>query len=261
MKNFAANLSMLFTEYDFLDRFAKASQYGFSAVEYLFPFDYDAILLQKKLQENNLIQEIFNLYPGNWDKGDRGLAALAHRQSEFDASLHQGLHYAQMLNCKKIHIMAGLIETSTPYESYEETYIANMQKAADFFAPHKITLLIEPLNTYSMPNYFIAHQSQGAELIQKINRSNVRLQFDLFHAQMMDGNITQLLMKYQDIIGHIQIASIPNRHEPHLEEINFRYFYELIQSINYQGAIGLEYNPRTTTKDGLDDFCQYMEKF
>lgn len=260
MAKFAANLTMLFTEVDFLDRFQKANESGFEKVEYLFPYAYEPALLAQKLKENQLQQEMFNLPAGNWDQGDKGLAALPGRLAEFQQSLGTALTYAQALDCKKLHIMAGVIDLQKDYKIYEDTFVDNFQKAADFFAPHGILLLIEPLNVYSVPNYFITHQAHAVELIKKIDRSNVKLQFDLFHAQIMDGDITRNMREFGSFIGHIQVASVPSRHEPVFEEINFRYFCELADEIGYRAYIGLEYNPLTTTEEGLSWLEDYRKQ-
>lgn len=259
MRNFAANLSMLFTEYDFLERFAVARSNGFTHVEYLFPFDYTPQLLKQKLEENHLQQELFNLYPGDWDNGERGIAIMPDRIDEFNKSLEQGLTYALALNCKKIHILSGVINKHTHPDIYEQTWMNNIRNAADFFIDYDITILLEPLNYRNMPGYFLTHQRQAVELIKKIGRKNVKLQFDLFHAQIMDGDISTLLFELKDYVGHIQVASVPNRHEPHLEEINFRYFCEVIEQINYQGYIGLEYHPKATTQKGLQQLKEYFQ--
>ncbi len=258
MVQFAANLTMLFTEVDFLDRFEKAHKAGFKAIEYLFPYAYDPEQLAQKLNQFHLIQELFNAPPGNWDAGDRGLAALPERKEEFLTSLPIALQYLQALNCHKLHIMAGVIPENCDRSIYEKTFIENFRYAADFFAPYNITLLVEPLNTRSVPNYFINKHRDAMRLIKLIDRANVKLQFDLFHAQIMEGDFTQLLKDFHQDIGHIQVASIPNRFEPTFEEVNFRYFCEIVDAIaGYQGYIGLEYTPKTTTEEGLI----WLEKF
>ncbi len=252
MAKFAANLTMLFNEYDFLDRFEQAHKAGFKAVEYLFPYAYKADELAQKLQKFNLHQELFNAPPGDWDGGDRGLAALPERKEEFLASLPVALDYLQKLGCKKLHIMAGVIPSGEERKIYEETFIENFRIAADFFAPHNITLLIEPLNTRSVPDYFVNTHREASRLIKLIGKDNVKLQFDLFHAQIMEGDFTQLLNDLKADIAHIQVASIPSRFEPHLEEVNFKYFCELSNALaQYDGYIGLEYSPKTTTEEGL----------
>ncbi|MFV0322610.1 MAG: 2-oxo-tetronate isomerase [Alphaproteobacteria bacterium] len=258
MRNFAANLSMLFTEYDFLERFAAAHSHGFTHVEYLFPFDYAPELLQQKLAENQLSQELFNLYPGDWEGGERGIAIFPEHIAAFNQSLEQGLTYALALDCKKVHILSGIMAPDVHREIYEETLINNIRKAADLFIDYGITILLEPLNNRSVPGYFLSHQRQAVNLIKKINRKNVKLQFDLFHAQIMDGDISTLLTELKDYIGHIQVASIPSRNEPHLEEINFAYFCLLIEQIGYKGCIGLEYNPKSTTEAGLKQLKDYF---
>lgn len=258
MAKFAANLTMLFTELPFMERFDAAKNAGFKAVEFLFPYDYEPSDIANKLISLDLEQALFNMPPGNWDAGERGIAALPGREIEFKTSVDTALLYAEALNCKKVHAMSGVTDNTYSYEQHVETFISNIRYAADKFAEKGITLLIEPLNTRAAPGYFIAHQRKAVELINKVDRPNVKLQFDVFHAQIMDGDITEMIRDLAADIGHIQIASIPDRHEPDEGELNYTHVYKILDEVNYMGWVGCEYNPRGETLDGLDWLKPYL---
>lgn len=258
MAKFAANLTMLFTELPFLDRFAAAKNAGFQAVEFLFPYDYEPAVVAEKLHTLGLEQALFNMPPGDWEAGERGIAALPGREDEFRKSVDIALCYAEALNCKKVHAMAGILDPDYSYEQHVETFINNIRYAADKFAENDISLLIEPLNSRVVPGYFISHQREAAELINKIERDNVKLQFDVFHAQIMDGDISNLIQDLSGFIGHIQIASIPDRHEPDEGELNYSHVYNVLDREGYAGWIGCEYNPRETTLKGLGWVKPYL---
>ena len=258
MAKFAANLTMLFTEVPFLERFERAHNAGFKAVEYLFPYAFDADLLAEKLQQYGFEQALFNMPPGDWDAGERGFAAIPGRKLEFQESVKTALIYAKALKCKKVHAMSGLVDPSFTREQHTNTFISNIRFAADAFAEHGIELMIEPLNTRDVPNYFIAHQRQAAELIRQVERSNVKLQLDLYHAQIMDGDLTHLIHDLADITGHIQIASIPTRNEPSEGEVNYPYLFKVLDESGYDGWIGCEYNPKNKTEEGLGWVKPYL---
>lgn len=252
MHKLAANLSMLFTEVPFLARFEHAKLAGFEAVEYLFPYAFEAKAIAHELQTHGLTQALFNFYPGDFDKGERGIAALPDRIDEFKESVEQAIGYATQLKCKKLHVMAGIIDHRIDHQTHVETFIQNLRYAADKVAKYDITLMIEPLNHRDVPGYFIVNQRKAVELINLIQRDNVKLQFDLYHAQIMDGDITRLLNEVAPFIGHIQIASVPDRHEPHLGELNIQHFFNTLKSLKYSGFIGCEYHPKGQTLAGLD---------
>jgi len=258
MPKFAANLTMLFTEVEFMERFERAHNSGFTAVEYLFPYAFAAQDLAQKLQEYGLTQALFNMPPGDWDKGERGFAAIPGREQEFEKSVETALTYARALNCKKVHAMSGIIDKRFTREEHVNTFIKNIRFAADAFAKHNITLLIEPLNNRDVPNYFIAHQREAAQLIKQVNRANVKLQLDLYHAQIMDGDLTYLIQDLADVTGHIQIASVPNRHEPSEGEINYPHLFNVLDESGYNGWIGCEYNPKNQTEEGLTWVTPYL---
>ncbi len=258
MPKFAANLSMLFTEVDFLERFEAAAHAKFQAVEYLFPYAYEANVLKDKLDTHQLQQVLFNMYPGLWDKGERGLAALPHRIAEFEQHAEQALAYALALDCPQVHIMSGVKNPHFSEQAHEDTFIRNMRFVADLFAPHHINALIEPLNHFDVPHYFVSRQYDAVSLIQKVDRENVKLQLDYYHAQIMDGDLTRLTKSLWPFVGHIQIASVPNRHEPNAEEFNAGYLFDLLDDLDYKGWVGCEYKPKTTTVAGLDWLNSYL---
>jgi hydroxypyruvate isomerase len=258
MAKFAANLTMLFTDVPFLERFERAYDAGFKAVEFLFPYAFEASILAEKLQQYKFEQALFNMPPGDWDAGERGFAAIPGREVEFQQSVKTALIYAKALNCKKVHAMSGLVDQRFSLEQHTETFINNIRFAADAFAEHGIELMIEPLNTRDVPHYFIAHQRQAAELIRQVERANVKLQLDLYHAQIMDGDLTNLIHDLADITGHIQIASVPSRNEPFTGEINYPYLFNVLDVSGYDGWIGCEYNPKNKTEDGLHWVTPYL---
>ncbi|MBR9786466.1 MAG: hydroxypyruvate isomerase family protein [Vibrionaceae bacterium] len=251
MAKFAANLTLLFTEVPFMERFEKAHRAGFKAVEYLFPYAYEPQELADKMQQFGLEQALFNMPPGNWDAGEKGFAAIPGREDDFKASVETALMYANKLNCKKVHAMSGIVDERFTREQHVETFIANIRYAADKFVEHGIELMLEPLNSRDVPNYFIAHQRDAVELIKQINRPNVKLQLDLYHAQIMDGDLSTLIREVATYTGHIQIASVPERHEPSEGELNYPHLFNVLDDSGYQGWIGCEYNPRNTTEEGL----------
>lgn len=258
MAQFAANLTMLFTEVPFLERFEKAHQSGFKAVEFLFPYAFDAQILAQKLEQYNLKQALFNMPPGDWEAGERGFAAIPGRESEFHQSVVTALSYATALNCKKIHAMSGLISKEYSYQQHVDTFVQNIRYAADVFAKHNIELMIEPLNSRDVPNYFVANQRVAVELIKQVDRPNVKLQLDLYHAQIMDGDLTKLIKDLAPYTGHIQIASVPDRHEPSEGEVNYPHLFNVLDQSGYLGWIGCEYNPKNKTEDGLDWVKYYL---
>lgn len=258
MAKFAANLTLLFTEVTFIERFAEAHRAGFKAVEFLFPYAFDAQELALQLEHNSLEQALFNLPPGDWDAGERGFAAIPGREQEFKESVATALHYALALNCKKVHAMSGIVDSRFTYQEHLATFIDNIRYAADAFAKHDITLLIEPLNNRDVPGYFVAHQRDAVELIKQVKRANVKLQLDLYHAQIMDGDLSILIRELADYTGHIQIASVPQRHEPDEGELNYPHLFNVLDESGYSGWIGCEYNPRRSTIEGLGWVKPYL---
>ncbi|PKO91228.1 MAG: hydroxypyruvate isomerase [Betaproteobacteria bacterium HGW-Betaproteobacteria-10] len=252
MPKFAANLSFLFTDVPFLARFERAAAAGFKGVEYLFPYDYPAAEIAECLRENNLQQVLFNLSPGDWAAGERGLACLPQRQGEFAESVEQALNYAMQLDCRRLHCMAGLAPAAVDRAELEATYVANLRYAADRLATMGVTVMIEPINSrIDMPGYWLNSIEQGFRLINAVDRSNVKLQYDIYHAQVIAGDLARTLTANIERIGHIQIADNPGRHEPGTGEINYPFLFDLLDRLAYDGWVGCEYKPLTTTEAGL----------
>lgn len=251
MPKFAANLSMLFPEYDFLDRFAAAATAGFTGVEYLFPYDYEAETLRTILDANDLTQVLFNLPAGDWDAGERGLAALPDRESEFRDSVSKAICYAEVLGCPRLHVMAGVIPVGADAEACFETYVVNLRYASAELAKVGKTLLIEPINPRDIPGFFLNHQDAASEVLAKVGAANLKVQFDVYHCQIVQGDLTRALEKQFPRIGHIQIAGVPDRHEPDIGEVNYPWLFEKLDTLGYGGWIGCEYRPRGKTLDGL----------
>jgi hydroxypyruvate isomerase len=251
MPRFAANLSMMFTEYDFLDRFAAAADAGFQAVEYLFPYEYPADELARRLEAAGLQQALFNLPPGDWTMAERGLAALAGREADFAQALDLAIAYAKPLKCPKLHAMAGILAPAADRALARRTYVANLRLAAARTAEAGITLLIEPINTRDIPGYFLNRPSEARRIIEEVGAPNLALQFDVYHCQIMVGDLATQIRDHADITGHIQIAGVPERHEPDVGEINYPYLFDVIDQTGYDGWIGCEYRPKGETADGL----------
>ncbi|MFN8828719.1 MAG: 2-oxo-tetronate isomerase [Labrys sp. (in: a-proteobacteria)] len=257
MPRFAANLSMLFTEWPFLDRFAAAAGAGFDAVEFLFPYDHAPEEIAARLQRNNLTLVNFNLPPGDWAAGERGLAALPERRAAFRSSVDTALAYARATGVRRLHMMAGLADPGV--RANAECYLDNLRYAAGRLADWDIDLLIEPLNGRDMPGYFLNDFNQARGFIVEAGRANAKLQFDIYHRQILHGDVTQALTALMPIIGHIQIASVPGRHEPDSEELSFVHLCTTIDSLGYAGHIGCEYRPRAGTLAGLGWFTSFAE--
>lgn len=252
MPKFAANLSFLFTDWPFAERFEKAAAAGFKGVEYLFPYDYPARDVADWLRATNLEQVLFNLHPGDWGAGERGLACLPHRQGEFAESVEQALDYAMVLDCRRLHCMAGIFPAGVSEVELAETYIANLRHAADRLATIGVTVMIEPINSrIDMPGYWLDDVAKALHLLDAIDRANVKLQYDIYHAQIIAGDLARTLEANIGRIGHIQIADNPGRHEPGTGEINYPFLFELLDRLGYDGWVGCEYRPLTTTEAGL----------
>ncbi|MEG3136058.1 HPr family phosphocarrier protein [Rouxiella sp. T17] len=257
MPKFAANLSTMFTEYPFLERFAAAAKAGFKGVEFLFPYDYPIADLKQALTDNQLEMVLFNTSPGDTAAGEWGVSAIPGREQEARKHIDLALEYAVALGCKQIHIMAAVVPEGANRQDYYATFIDNLRYAADRFAPHGITVLLEALNPKTKPNYLYSSQYETLELVKKVGKENIFTQLDLFHAQLVDGNLSHLITEYSGQYKHIQIASAPDRHEPDEGEINYPWIFDLLDKRGYSGWIGCEYLPRTTTLDGLGWFQQY----
>jgi hydroxypyruvate isomerase len=250
MPRFAANLSLLYPEHDFLNRFNAAARDGFEGVEFLFPYAWPAAELAQRLQDAGLQQVLFNASPGDWEAGERGLAGLPGREDDFRRSVDQALVYAQALACPRVHLMAGLAPVGLPTQALLDTYQRNLAWAANHAAASGVTLLIEPINTRDMPGYLLTRQDQAHALVQAIGAPQLKVQMDLYHCQIMEGDVAMKLRQYlpSGRVGHLQIAGVPQRHEPDGGELNYRYLFEVIDELSsagqWQGWVGCEYRPR-----------------
>lgn len=251
MLKFSANLSLLFTEDDFPKRFLHAAAAGFKGVEYLFPYDYKAEQIKQWLDDQQLEQVLFNMSAGNWGVGERGIACLPSRKTEFQESVHQAMEYAEILGNQLVHCMAGVKPEGMRYADALDCYLENLDFAANIAAQHDRLVCIEPINVYDMPNYFLNYSEQAIEIISELEHPNLRLQYDVYHAQRMEGHLSQTIERLLPYIAHMQIANSPGRHEPHLGEINYNFIFHLLKQLQYEGWVGCEYLPATTTVAGL----------
>src|SRR6201987_1077443 len=257
MPRFAANLTMMFNEVPFLDRFEAAAKAGFTAVEFLFPYAFPAQEIGKRLRANGLTQALFNLPPGNWDAGEKGFAALPERFADLKQSLHTALPYAEATGVKRVHLMAG-IASRTDAKAVEAFY-KSVAWSCEFFAPHGLDVVIEPINPRNVPGYFLNDFVFAHELINELKIENLKLQFDMYHCQIIHCHVTMRTLEMMPIIGHVQVASIPSRHEPDGEELNYPFIFAELDRLGYGGFVGCEYNPRGKTTDGLAWFKSYAE--
>lgn len=259
MLKFAANLSTMYTDLPFLDRFEAAAKDGFKGVEFLFPYAFPSHELAARLRVNGLQHVLFNAPPGGtnatliqqaWDTGGRGLACVPNRDAEFKTGFNLALEYANALNCHQIHVMAGLIPPGFTRESVEPTYINNLRWACIQAAMHQITVLIEPINQRNMPGFFLNRQDHAHAILEQVNAPNLKVQMDLYHCQIVEGDVTMKIRQYLPTgqIGHFQIASIPDRHEPNTGELNYAYVLDElrkeIKKAKWTGWIGCEYTPQ-----------------
>jgi len=251
MPKFAANLTWMFTDFEFPDRFAVAKRCRFEAVECQFPYDFDSDLLKTKLVENKLEMIMFNLPPGNSSTGEYGLAGLPGRDKEFRESVEFALEYATALSCSKLHVLAGIVPDNASRQTYLDTYIENLQWAADACAQKGVGLLLEPINTFERPGYLITTTAQAREAIERIGKTNVFIQFDFHNAQLMEGNLTAALETNIRFIGHMQIAGVPGRTPPDQGEMNYPYLFSLVDNLGYEGWLGCEYRAKNTGQQEL----------
>ena len=252
MPKLNANLTMMFNEFDFMERFKQARHQGFQGVEILFPYEYSSEKIKTELLKHELELVLFNMPPGDFKAGDRGLACIPDRVSEFRESVQTAIMYALSLNCKKLHCMAGLRPSTGANLIIEKTFIENIRFAADACRSHKIDVLIEPINNRDMPGYFLNYSQQAAKLIEAIDRPNVGLQYDIYHMQIMEGDLAPSIESLLPQIKHMQLADTPGRHEPGTGEINYSFLLSRIDDLGYEGWIGCEYRPEKDTISGLE---------
>jgi hydroxypyruvate isomerase len=251
MPKFAANLTMLFTETGFLERFEGAANAGFDAVEYLFPYDYDKDLLRARLKKHGLKQVLHNLPGGNWSAGERGIACLPDRIAEFEAGVDRAIQYATALGCTRVNCLAGIKPTGLGADVAQETFVRNLQYAAPRLEAAGIALLIEPINTRDVPGFYLSGTRQAVDIIAAVGSRNLFLQFDMYHMHMMGEDLARTIHDHLPLVGHMQLADAPGRHEPGTGEIGYPSLFELIDRAGYTGWIGCEYNPLTSTQRSL----------
>ncbi len=266
MPRFAANLSLLYPELDFLARFEAAAKDGFKAVEFLFPYAFASHEIAARLTGNGLQQVLFNAPPGDWDAGERGLACLPGREAQFRAGIDVALDYAAALQCPRVHVMAGLRPAhGANQKAHDATYISRLRWAAAQAARRGVDLLIEPINTRDMPLYHLNHQAHAHAVLDAVGASNLKVQMDLYHCQIVEGDLAMKLRRYLPTgrVGHIQIAGVPERHEPDRGELNYPYLFALLDELGYSDWIGCEYRPARGlqpggTSAGLDWLKPYL---
>lgn len=251
MPRLAANLSMMFQDLGFLDRFDAAARAGFQGVEFLFPYDHPPEAVAAALARNHLTMTLFNTVPGDWAGGERGLAALPGREQEFRDGVDKAIVYARATHCPLLHTMAGLWPEGRDKEAGERVYIDNLRWAADRLAASGLTAVIEPINTRDIPGYFLNYTGEAMRIIERVGRHNLKLQLDLYHVQIMEGDLATRVRALAGHYPHVQVAGNPGRHEPDVGEINYPYLFDLLDEIAYPGWIGCEYRPKGDTVAGL----------
>jgi hydroxypyruvate isomerase len=245
---------MMFTDVPFLDRFKAAADAGFKAVEFLFPYEFTPEVVGKTAKDAGVEIILFNMPPGDWSKGERGITCIPRREEEYRAGVDQALAYALHLGTPRIHSMIGIAPTGSDPATCRGTLIENLKYAAEKLAAHNITLLIEAINTRDMPGFFISTQAQSYEIMEAVGASNLKMQLDLYHMQVMEGDLATKLKKYAPWCGHVQIAGCPERNEPDTGEVRYEYLYRVLDQIGYNGWVGCEYRPAGKTVDGLGWF-------
>lgn len=255
MPRFAANLTLMFTEHPFLDRFAAAADAGFDAVEFLFPYEHPPEAIAERLARHGLTQALFNLPPGDFAAGERGIAALPERFDELTAGVETGLRYAEATGVARLHLMAGLADPRDP--GARDAYRRAVTWTAERLAERGLDLVLEPINARNMPGYFLGDFGAAAALIRELELPNLKLQFDLYHCQILHGDVTMRLRALMPLIGHVQTASVPDRHEPGTGEMNDAFLFAELDRLGYAGFVGCEYIPAAGTVEGLGWFAPY----
>jgi hydroxypyruvate isomerase len=251
MPKFAANLTMLFTELPFLDRFEAAARAGFHAVEFLFPYAYDAQELRRRLDDNGLQLVLHNLPPGDWDGGERGIACHPDRVDEFRAGVARGIEYAQALGVRQLNCLAGKAPAGVNDALLRQTLVDNLRYAAQQLQQAGLRLLVEPINSFDIPGFYVNRTQQAIDILDEVGADNAFVQYDIYHAQRMEGELAATISRYLGRIAHMQLADNPGRHEPGSGEISYAFLFAHLDRIGYDGWIGCEYKPATTTEAGL----------
>ena len=251
MTKLAANLTMLFNEVPFLDRFEAAAKAGFTGVEFLFPYAFEAKELAERLKANRLELVLHNLPAGNWDAGERGIACHPDRVDEFREGVRTAISYAKQLNVKQLNCLVGIVPAGVSLDTAHRTAVANLKFAADALKAEGIRLLIEPINTFDIPGFFLSRTSQAARIIEETGSDNLFIQYDIYHMQRMEGELANTIKGNLPLIRHVQLADNPGRNEPGTGEINYRFLFEQLQAVGYDGWIGCEYKPKSSTAAGL----------
>jgi hydroxypyruvate isomerase len=252
MPRFAANLTMLFTEVPFLDRFQRAAQAGFRAVEFLFPYAWPAAEIRERLDANGLTLVLHNLPAGDWDAGERGIACHPDRVAEFRDGVGRAIEYARVLGVPRLNCLAGKAPEGVDPQLQRSTLVTNLRHAAGELARAGLTLLIEPINTYDIPGFYLSRTQQALEILDEVGAPNALLQYDIYHAQRTEGELAATLGRHMARIGHVQLADNPGRHEPGTGEIHYAFLLAHLDRLGYAGWIGCEYKPAGRTEDGLD---------
>ena len=251
MPKFAANLTMLLNEVPFLDRFAAASDAGFDAVEFLFPYPYAAAELAERLNANHLKLVLHNLPAGNWDAGERGIACLPDRTGEFQEGVGRAIDYAKALNVPQLNCLVGIPTAGLDRDTALATIVDNLRFAAAALKRERIRLLVEPCNSYDIPGFALNRSADALAVIDQVGSDNLFLQYDIYHMQRMEGELAATIKKHFARIAHVQLADNPGRNEPGTGEIHYPFLFELLDTLGYDGYVGCEYKPRTTTPEGL----------
>lgn len=258
MPKFAANLTLMFNEHPFLQRFGAAAQAGFKTVEFLFPYEHGAGEIAAQLSAHGLRNVLFNMPPGDWAAGERGMASIPGREAEFRAGVAKAIDYAKTLGTPCLHAMAGLLPAGADRARHRAVFIDNLRYACTEAARHGITVLIEPINTRDIPGYFLNTQADAHAIREEVGAPNLKVQMDFYHVQIVEGDIAMKLRRYLPHVGHIQIAGVPERNEPDTGEVNYPYLFRLLDELGYDGWLGCEYRPKQGTLEGLGWMQPYL---
>ena len=258
MPKFAANLDWMFNEVPFMERFGAAAEAGFKGVEFLSPYGYPVAAIEESLSKHRLKNVLFSLPPGDFASGERGIACLPGREAEFRDSVDVAISYATRLRTPSLHVLAGIVDPGADRTALSGTYLNNLRYASEKLAPHNITLLIEAINPRDMPNYFLRTPAQAFDICSSLDLENLKMQLDLYHMQITEGDLETGLRRYLPSYRHVQIAGVPARNEPDRGEVNYLHLMEVLDEIGYDGWVGCEYRPRRGTKEGLGWFSVFM---